>query len=117
MLKTCQKSILFGSEGEPWTKNNTNFDITTGSLDGAEISELIGLFMLNEVRNITGLNQRNSGLYRDDGLILQEKCPGPKRERIVKDLHKLFKSHGLKITIASTGQVADFLDVTLDLSD
>ena len=117
MIKTCRKSILFGSEGEAWTKNNTNFDVTMGSLDGVEISELIGLFMLNEVRNITGLNQRNSGLYRDDGLILLEKCRGPKRERIVKDLHKLFKSHGLQITIASTGQVADFLDVTLDLSD
>ena len=117
MIKTCRKSILFGSEGEPWTKSNTNFDITMRSLDGAEISELIGLFLLNEVRNITGLIQRNSGLYRDDGLILLEKCPGPKRERIVKDLHKLFKSHGLKITIASTGQVADYLDVTLDLSD
>ena len=117
MIKTCRKSILFGSEGEPWTKNSTNFDVTMGSLDGAEISELIGLFMLNEVRNITGLNQRNSGLYRDDGLILLERCPRSKRERIVKDLHKLFKSHGLQITIASTGQVADFLDVTLDLSD
>ena len=50
MIKTCRKSILFGSEGEVWTKNNTNFDVTMGSLDGAEISELIGLFMLNEVR-------------------------------------------------------------------
>ena len=60
---------------------------------------------------------RYSGLYRDDRLILLEKGLGLKRERIVKDLHKLFKSHGLQITIAYTGQVADFLDVTLDLSD
>ena len=117
MIKTCRKSILFGSKGGPWKKNNINFDVTMGSLDGAEISELIGLFMLNEVRNITGLNQRNSALYRDDGRILLEKCPCPKRKRIVKDLHKLFKSYGLKITIVSTGQVAYFLDVTLDLSD
>ena len=42
--------------------------------------------------------------------------PGPKK-RVNHKLHKLFKSHGLKITIASKGQVADFLDVTLDLSD
>ena len=73
--------------------------------------------MLSKVKNIPGLNQSNTGLYRDDGLILLEKFPGPKRERIIKNLHQLFKSHGLKITIASTGQVADFLDVTLDLSD
>ena len=88
-----------------------------GSLDGAEVSELIGLFMLSKVKNISGLNQSYTGLYRDDRLILLEKCPGPKRERIIKDLHQLFQSHGLKIMIASTGQVADFLDVTLDLSD
>ena len=117
MIKTCQKSIIFGPGNETWTKKSSNFDVTMGSLDGAEISELIGLFMLSKVQKITGLNQYNNGLYRDDGLILLEKCPGPKRERIIKDLHKLFKSHGLKITIVSTGQVADFLDVTLDLSD
>ena len=45
------------------------------------------------------------------------KCPGPKREKIIKDLHKLFRGHGLKITIASTSPVANYLDVTLDLSD
>ena len=117
MIKSCRRSILFGPKGEPWTKNSTNFDVTIGSLDGAEISELIGLFMLNEVKKIDGLNQSNNGLYKDDGLIVLDKCPGPKRERIIEDLHKLFKSQGLKITIASTGPVANFLDVTLDLSD
>ena len=89
-----------------------------GSLDGAEISELIGLFMLNETKsNINGLSSTNNVLYRDDGLIMLPKCPGPKREKIIKDLHKLFRSHGLKITITSTGPVASYLDVTMDLSD
>ena len=89
-----------------------------GSLDGAEISELIGLYMLNETKNnISGLNSANNGLYRDDGLIILGKCSGPRREKIIKNLHKLYKSHGLRITIASTGPVANYLDVTLDLSD
>ena len=89
-----------------------------GSLDGAEISELIGLYMLNEEKNsISGLCSANNGLYRDDGLIMLGKCSGPRREKIIKDLHKLYKSHGLRITIASTGPVANYLDVTLDLSD
>ena len=117
MIKTCRKSILFGPGGEPWTKSTSNFDATMGSLDGAEVLELIGLFMLSKVKNIPDLNQSNTGLYRDNRLILLEKCPGPKKGRIIKDLHQLFKSHGLKITIASTGQVADFLHITLDLSD
>ena len=62
------------------------------------------------------LSSTNNGLYRDDGLIMLPKCPGPKREKIIKDLHKLFRSHGLKITIASTGPVASYLDITMDLS-
>ena len=89
-----------------------------GSLDGAEISELIGLFMLNEVKNnIRGLNSTNNGLYRGDGLIMLGKCLGPRKEKLIKELHRLFMSHGLKITIASTGRSANYLDVTMDLSD
>ena len=117
MIKTCRQSILYGTDSQPWIKKNSNFDVTMGSLDGAEISELIGLFMLNETKNnISGLSSTNNGLYRDDGLIMLPKCPGPKRE-IIEDLQKLFRSHGLKITIVSTGPVASYLDVTMDLSD
>ena len=118
MIYNNRKSILYGTDNQPWTKKKSNFDVTMGSLDDAEISELIGLFMLNDTKNnISGLSSTNNGLYRDDGLIMLPKCPGPNREKIIKDLHKLFRSHGLKITIASTGPVANYLDVTLDLYD
>ena len=118
IIKTCRQSILFGSNNQSWTKKDSNFDVTMGSLDGAKISELIGLFMLNEIKNnIRGLNSTNNGLYRDDGLIMLGKCPGPRKEKLIKELHRLFMSHGLKITIASTGPSANYLDVTMDLSD
>ena len=118
MIKTCRQSILYGTDNHPWTKKDSNFDVTMGSLDGAELSELIGLFMLNEAKNnISGLNSMNNGLYRDDGLIMLEKCPGPRRDKVIKDLHKLYKKPRLKITIASSGPVANYLDVTMDLSD
>ena len=118
MIYNNRKSILYGTDNQPWTKTKSNFDVTMGSLDGTEISELIGLFMLNDTKNnISGLSSTNNGLYRDDGLIMLPKCPGPNRQKIIKDLHKLFRSHGLKITIASTGPVANYLDVTLDLYD
>ena len=118
IIKTCRQSIFFGSNNQSWTKKDSNFDVTMGSLDGAEISELIGLFMLNEIKNnIRGLNSTNNGLYRDDGLIMLGKCPGPRKEKLIKELHRLFMSHGLKITIASTGPSANYLDVTTDLSD
>ena len=106
MIKTCRQSILYGTDSQPRTKKTSNFDVTMGSLYGAEISEFIGLYMLNEAENnISGLNSANNGLYRDDGLIMLDQCSGPRREKTIKDLHKLYKSHGLRITIASTGPV------------
>ena len=106
MIKTCRQSILYGTDSQPWTKKTSNFDITMGSLDAAEISELIGLYMLNEAKNsISGLCSANNGLYRDDGLIMLGKCSGPRKEKTIKDLHKLYNSHGPRITTASTGPV------------
>ena len=40
------------------------FDVTMGSYDGAETCELVGLFLLNEIRK----RHNNFGLYRDDEL-------------------------------------------------
>ena len=39
-----------------------------GSYDGAEVCELVGLFILNDLCNIYG--KENIGLYRDDGLAV-----------------------------------------------
>ena len=39
MIKTCRKSILYGTDNQPWTKKKSNFDVAMGSLDGAQISE------------------------------------------------------------------------------
>ena len=119
IIKTCRQSILFGSNNQSWTKKDGNFDVIMGSLDGAEISQLIGLFILNEVKNnIRGLNPTNNDLYRDDGLIMLGKCPSPRKEKLIKEFHRLFiMSHALKITIASNGPSANYLDVTMDLSD
>ncbi len=39
-----------------------------GSFDGAEICELIGLFILNKLA--TKYGNDNIGLYRDDGLAI-----------------------------------------------
>ena len=49
-------------------KQNEAFDVTMGSYDGAEVCELVGLFILSE---LTKLIDKNSiGLYRDDGLAI-----------------------------------------------
>ena len=62
-----KKSLLF-NEGIPWVKKGTNnFDIGQGSYDGAECAELVGLYLLSEVKKIDRLNV---GIYRDDGLAV-----------------------------------------------
>ena len=45
-------SILSDIEGNTWTKaDNDLFDVPMGSYMGAEICDLIGLFLLNDLRN------------------------------------------------------------------
>ena len=57
------KSLLY-NEGEPWIKKQSNnFDITMGSYDGAEVFELISIFMLSLICN--KYNRNNIGLHRD----------------------------------------------------
>ena len=41
----------------------TTFDVTMGSYDGTETSELVGSFLLSQLQNL----DVNIGLYRDDG--------------------------------------------------
>ena len=42
------KAFLF-IDGDPWIKKDTlqQFDVTEGSMNGAEICELVGLYFLN----------------------------------------------------------------------
>ena len=69
IIKHARKSLLFNT-GKPWTKKDSEglFDVTMGSHDGAEICELVGLFILNHLSKKFG--KESIGLYRDDGLAL-----------------------------------------------
>ena len=48
------------------TINESLFDITMGSYDGAEICELVGLYILSILGKVYGI--QNVGLYWDGGL-------------------------------------------------
>ena len=52
-------------------KTNSIFDVTMGSFDGAETCELIGLYILSQLKDL----DINVGLYRDDGLAVCNKSP------------------------------------------
>jgi len=116
VIMHSRKCFLFESNGNIWVKKeNEEFDVTMGSYDGAEICELVGLFLLSELSGILGTNK--AGLYRDDGLCCFQNFSGPKLERTKKDICKFFKTHGLNITIESNLVATEFLDIMLDLKN
>ena len=84
-----------------------------GSFDGAEICEIVGLYLLSRLSNLLG--KENVGLYRDDGLAAINSCSGPVLDRTRKNIIALFKKEGLNITIETNLAETDFLDVTLNL--
>ena len=106
-------SLLF-SEGQPWEKrtSTSNFDVTMGSYDGAETCELVGCYLLSQLKQLPGIE---IGLYRDDGLAVLNQTPR-EIERAKKDICQIFARNNLKITIEANKKVVNFLDVTLDLN-
>ena len=68
IIKHARKSLLFHNN-RIWTKRNSDstFDVTMGSYHGAEICELVGLYILHSLEERFG---KNIGLYRDDGLAV-----------------------------------------------
>ena len=81
------------------------------SYDGAEICELVGLYILSFFGKAYGI--QNVGLYRDDCLL---KISGPASDKIRKDMIRTFrKNFGLKITITKNLKTVNFLDATFNL--
>ena len=114
-IKHARQSLLF-SRGIEWVKKNTQndlFDVTMGSFDGAELCELVGLYLLHKLEPIIGTP--NTGLYRDDGLTAIRSQSARRLDRLRKDIIAVFHSEGLSITCESNLIITDFLDITLDL--
>ena len=67
-----------------WERKSANnqFDVTMGSLDGAETCELIGCYLLSLLAKRDG---QNIGLYRDDGLAAFD-AKAREMERINKEI-------------------------------
>ena len=110
----CRKMFLF-YQNECWVKkDNQDFDVSMGSLDSAEVCELVGLFLISQLERFIPKSQ--IGLYRDDGLAVVN-LPGPEVERLRKNVSKLFASHKLKVTTEVNIRATDFLDVCFNLSN
>ena len=111
-----RKSLLFNNT-DIWIKKNgdPDFDVIMGSFNGAELCELVGLYILHILGEKYG--KHRIGLYRDDGLACFGYTSGPQADRIRKDFIKIFKEDfDLSITCETNLKAVNFLDVTLNLT-
>ena len=119
-----EKAVIFFSmktflffDGSAWIKkgNEDAFDIPQGCLDGAEASDLVGLYMLDKINSLKNPNLVSFGLYRDDFLSIASGS-GPEIDRLKKNIISIFKNEGLKIVCEEApGTITNFLDICLNL--
>ena len=98
-------------------KKGNLFDVTMGAFDGAEVCELVGIYLQHKLSETYDI--KNFGLYRDDGLSVFKSRRGRTPERIKQDLQSKFREYGdgLEIVIECNKTVVNYLDVTLNLKD
>ena len=112
IILQTKKSLLYDDK-QPWQKKNNNcFDVSMGSLDGAEICELVGLYLLSQLSAL-GINV---GLYLDDGLAVTS-FRARQVENLKKKICAIFRENGLKITIEANQKSVDFLDINMNLDN
>ncbi len=118
IIKHSTKSILVNNN-TIWKKkhgpNGSLFDVTMGGFHGAELCELVGLYMMEGLTKI--IPPKNIGIYRDDGLAVIEKQKRQVAENTKKKIYQYAKSIGLRITIENPVSETDFLDLDLNLKD
>ena len=76
------------------------FDVAMGSYDGAEVCELVGLYMLHKLT--TAIRNGNIGLYRDDGLAAFRNTSARSLDKARKVISQILGELGLQITAHST---------------
>ena len=115
VIMHSRRSLLF-KQGEPYVKKeDENFDVTMGAYDGAEVCELVGIYLQSLLSD--KYNKQDFGLYRDDGLAVFRNISGPQSEKIKKNFQQIFKDNHLDIVISCNMKVVNYLDVTLNLND
>ena len=103
--------------GKQWVKKDqeSTFDVPMGSYFGAELCDLIGLYILDKLSNEYETGQ--IGLYRDDGLAIIKCKNNQELENKKKRTIKIIKDIGFSITIDVGMTKYNFLDITLDLTN
>ena len=73
IILQSRKNFLF-KNGEYWVKRkDSEFDVTQGGFDAAEVADIVGLFMLSELEKLKLKATWTS--YKDDGLGVSDATP------------------------------------------
>ena len=84
-----------------------------GGFDGAEICELVELYIQSKLEKI--LSKSNFGLYRDDGLASLRNLNGQQTDKARKNIIEMFTDIGFSLEMETNLKEVDFLDVSLNL--
>ena len=81
-----------------------------GMFHGAEICELVGLYLLSQILEIIP----NVGLFIEKGLCVSSATPR-QNEIITNKICQVFEKTGLSVTIESNSILVNFLDITYNI--
>ena len=100
-----KKTLLFSNK-QTWSKKqNKDFNVSMGSWDGAEVCEIVGLFLLSklQLQHLAIV----IGLYRDDGLgvtSLRPRLAEIEKQKVIS----IMKDYGLNITAKANDLSVNF---------
>ena len=117
IIMQSRKTLLFDKD-EPWVKRGDSpmFDVAMGCYDGAEVCELVGLYILHKLTS--AFPDGNIGLYRGDGLAIFKNINTRSGDNVRKKFSEILGNLGLKIRVQSNLKVVNYLDdVTLNFTN
>ena len=115
VMHSCRTILTHGDQHWQKKANEDDFDVPMGSFHGAELCELVGLFLMDKLKRFADTVEY--GIYRDDGLAVTRNCARTNLERTARRIREVFGECGFRITIEVGMVVTDFLDVKLDLTN
>ena len=105
----ARKSLLFDKTSVWVKKDNSDFDVTLGNYDGAEVCELVGLYLLDLLTNEFGKHNMFLKHVSHVSKTFQAQIQRKEKRKCVKYSKKMV------FTVECNLAITDFLDITFDL--